>query len=87
LENIRPLTETSQRKSLKRLDQAMSVAKTSARMATQLSQLGPQNKTVVFTLKEHDPAARIHFLNWFLQPYAQLLVFLSDEAWFSLRSR
>jgi hypothetical protein len=45
--------------------------------------------TLVYALKEHDPIARIHFCNWFLQSVhdgevdAQL-VFFSDEAWFSL---
>jgi hypothetical protein len=41
-------------------------------------------------LKEHDPVARIHLCNWFLQAVHDgevdpQFVFFSDEAWFSLR--
>ena len=49
----------------------MSVAKTSARRATLSPQLLQCTKTAVHALKEDDPAARIHFWNWFLQSCAQ----------------
>jgi hypothetical protein len=47
-------------------------------------------ETVAHALKEHDPVARIHFCNWYLQSVRDgevdpHLVFFSSEAWFSLR--
>jgi hypothetical protein len=69
--------------------QGTSVSKTSARRATKLLQLLLCKATVVHALKEHDPVARIHFCNWFLQSVHDgevdpQLAFFFDEAWFSL---
>jgi hypothetical protein len=44
-----------------------SISETSGRRATKLLQLRPCKTSVVDALKEHDPVARIHFCNWFLQ--------------------
>jgi hypothetical protein len=68
----------------------MSFSKSAARKATKLLKLRPYKTKVVYALKEHDPVARIHFYNWFLQSVHDgevdpQLVFFSDEAWFSLR--
>jgi hypothetical protein len=54
-----------------------------------LLQLRSCTTSVVDTLMEHDPVARIHFCNWFLQSLHDgqvdpQLVFLSNEVWFSL---
>jgi hypothetical protein len=59
--------ETSPRNFLKCLAQEMSISKSSSQKATKLLKLRPYNTTVVHALKEHDPVARIHFYNWFLQ--------------------
>jgi hypothetical protein len=48
--------------------QKPSVSKPSARRATKLLPLRPCKATVVHALKEHHPAVRINFCNWFLQP-------------------
>jgi hypothetical protein len=61
LDDIHTMIQTSPSKSLKQLAQTTSVATTSARKATQLSQLRLHTKIVVHVLKEQDPAARIHF--------------------------
>jgi hypothetical protein len=65
------------------------VSQTSGRRATKLLQLRQCKTSVVNALKKHDPVARIHFCNWFLQSAyirevdPQLLCF-SSEVWFSL---
>jgi hypothetical protein len=69
-----------------------SVTKRSGRRATKLLQLRPCKASLVDAWKEHDPVARIHFCNWFLQSVYDgevdpQLVFFSSEALVSLRGK
>jgi hypothetical protein len=59
LDALHTKRETSPRKSLKRLPQAMIVWKSSAQKTTKLLKLGPQTILVVTAVKKRDLVARI----------------------------
>jgi hypothetical protein len=90
LDDVGARFETSPRKSLKRLAQEKGVSRTSAWRATKLLKEQPYKTTIVHALKEHDLVVNINFSDWFLRSINDgevdpQLVFLFDEAWFSLR--
>jgi hypothetical protein len=60
LDAVHTKHETSPRKSLKQLPQAMIVWKSSAQRTTKLLKLVPQKTLVVVAVKKHDPVASIH---------------------------
>jgi hypothetical protein len=63
--------EHTPRKSLKRLAQKTGVSMSSARRATQLQKLRPYKIAVIHALQPRDPAGRVHFCSWFLQPVVE----------------
>jgi hypothetical protein len=60
LDAVHSKHETSPRKFLKRLPQAMIVGKSSAQRTTKLLKLGPRKTLVVAAVKKHDRVAGIH---------------------------
>jgi hypothetical protein len=60
LDAVHTKHETSPRKSLRRLPQAIVFWKSSAQRTTKLLKLGPQKTLVVVAVKKRDPVARIH---------------------------
>jgi hypothetical protein len=60
--------EHTHRKLLKHLAQETGVSKSSARRATKLLKLRHNKTTVIHALQLRDPASRVHFCIWFLQP-------------------
>jgi hypothetical protein len=77
-------------KLLKHLAQETGLSNSSARIATQLLKSRPYKTTVIHALQPRDPASRVHFLSWFLQPVVEgeigpQLTFFPDEVWFHLR--
>jgi hypothetical protein len=70
--------------SLKHLAQETGVSKSSTGRATQLLKLRPYKTTVIHALKLRNPARRVHFWSWFLQPVIKdeidsQFTFFSDE--------
>jgi hypothetical protein len=52
--------------------------------------LRPYKTTVIHALQPLDPASKVYFYSWFLQPVFEgeidpQLTFFSDEAWFRLQ--
>jgi hypothetical protein len=77
-------------KSLICLSQETEASNSSAWRVTKLLKLRPYKTTVIHVLQPCDPAIRVHFCSWFLQPVIESeihlqLTFFSDETWFHLQ--
>jgi hypothetical protein len=87
LDKIRARLEKTLQKSLRHLEQEISISKSSAAKAAKLLKLWSYKVTVVQALQPRDSASRINFCNWFLQTVHEgevdpHLTSFSEEAWF-----